>query len=206
MSSDVQICNLALMHIKQSRTLISNLVTDTGKTADVCREHYDVCRRFVQADHNWNFCTQRVALTDIGSPPATWSFRYDYPSSCLKFRSIQADDRTTQIPYVVELKPDGSGMSILTDRSQAVGVFTQNVTNAALFSPGFVTALSWYLASEIAPALSEDNSMQEAALTVYRNMLITAEQSDSNEEEADAEPASAWDRARLGGGTITING
>ena len=66
--SKAQICNLGLAHLNQTGTQISNLDTDTGTTAIQCRIHYDIARRFVLADHNWNFATKRLALTDIGSP------------------------------------------------------------------------------------------------------------------------------------------
>tara|TARA_R110000824_G_scaffold15883_3_gene66592 strand:+ start:29340 stop:29960 length:621 start_codon:yes stop_codon:yes gene_type:complete len=203
--SVAQICNLALAHIKQTKTTIANLVTDTGNTAVQCRIHYDVARQFVLADHNWNFATKRVGLTDISSDPmspTTWGFRYDYPSDCLKIQEVERLLKTnTPVPYRIEAEDDGSGLSILTDLDEARAIYTFDATNATLFSPGFVQALSWYLASELAPALSGDETIQEAALTVYRNTLAGARAADSGEGEADAEIDSSWERARIGGRT-----
>lgn len=199
--SEAQICNLALAHIKQTTTTISNLVTDSGNTAVQCRIHYDVARQFVLADYNWNFSTKRVGLADISSDPmspVTWSYRYDYPSDCLKIQEIERLSKTdTPIPYRIEAEDDGSGLSILTDLDEARAVYTFDVKNATLFSPGFVQALSWYLASELAPALSGDESTQQAALTVYRNTIAGARATDSGEGEADAEIDSPWERARI---------
>lgn len=197
--SKAQICNLALAHIKQTKTTISNLDTDNGNVAVLCRIHYDVARQFVLADHPWNFATKRVALTDIGSPPSDWVYRYDYPSDCLKFREIQRLAKTdAPIPFAVEAEDDGSGLSVLTDMSSAVGIYTWDVTNTALFSPQFVSALSWYMASELAPALSGSEKVQEAALTVYRNTMAAGQATDSSEGQADPELDSPWERARLG--------
>jgi len=201
--SEAQICNLALSHIKQTKTTIANLDTDAGITAVQCRIHYDTCRQFVLADHNWNFATIRVTLADISSDPmspVTWGFRYDYPSDCLKIQSIERLTKTAvPTPYRVELEDDGSGLSVLTDQEEARIIYTTDVTNTTLFSPGFVKSLSWYLASELAPSLTGDEKIQEAALTVYRNTLVSAEATDSGEGEADPEIDSPWERARIGG-------
>ena len=196
--SKAQICNMALAHIKQTKTTIANLDTDTGNTADQCRIHYDVARRFALADHNWNFATKRVTLADVGSPPATYTYRYDYPSDCLKVQEIQRLTKAdVPVPYLIEAVEDGSKLSILTDMATAIGVYTWNVENVALFSPSFVTALSWLLASDLAPALSGSENVQESSLTVYRNYIAAAQAADSSEGKADDELTASWERARI---------
>jgi len=196
--SKAQICNMALAHIKQTKTTIANLDTDTGNTADQCRIHYDVARRFALADHNWNFATKRVTLADVGSPPATYIYRYDYPADCLKVQEIQRLTKAdVPVPYLIEAVEDGSKLSILTDMAAAIGVYTWDVENVALFSPSFVTALSWLLASDLAPALSGSEKIQEATLTVYRNYIAAAQAADSSEGKADDELTASWERARI---------
>ena len=196
--SKAAICNMALAHIKQTKTTIANLDTDTGNPADQCRIHYDVARRFALADHNWNFATKRVTLADVGSPPATYTYRYDYPSDCLKVQEIQRLTKAdVPVPYLIEAVEDGSKLSILTDMATAIGVYTWDVENVALFSPSFVTALSWLLASDLAPALSGSEKVQESSLTVYRNYIAAAQAADSSEGKADDELTASWERARI---------
>lgn len=195
--SKAQICNLALAHINQTQTTISNLDTDSGTTASQCRIHYDVARRFVLSDFTWSFATKRVALADIGSPPPEWLYRYDYPSDCLKFMDIQRLTRTDlPIEFSVEAEADGSGLSILTDTDDATGIYIFDVENTSLFSPSFVTALSWYLASELAPSLSGDIDLQQAALTVYRQTLMAAQAIDSRQSGRGVELDAPWERGR----------
>ncbi len=201
--SKAQICNLALAHINQTESGISNLVTDKGNTADQCRTHYDVARRFVLSDHHWNFATKRVVLADIDNPPATYLHRYDYPSDCLKFQSIQRDTRNDlPIPYVIEDDGTGEGLSVLTDRAEAIGIYTRDVENTSLFIPGFVSSLGWHLASELAPALTGDLNLQEACLTIYRNYIASAQSVDSGEGDQDDELDEPWERARIGGSDV----
>lgn len=198
--SKAQICNLALAHINQTESQIANLDTDKGNTASQCRIHYDIAREFVLADHPWNFAGKRVALADLGNPPAIWTYRYDYPSDALRIRAIQPPTRQSN-PIVFKVEDDGtdSGLCILTDQDEAVCEYTRNVKNTALFTPGFVQALSWYLASELAPALTGDLNKQEACLTVYRNHLAAAQAVDSDEGIADPELQSPWEQARISG-------
>jgi len=194
------ICNLALAHINQTETQISNLDTDVGTIAIQCRIHYDIAREFVLADHHWNFAKKRVVLADIGSPPNNWAFRYDYPSDCLKMREIERFTRRgLPIPFRVEDDGSETGLCIVTDRDEATGVYTYNVQNVSLFSPSFVGAFGWYLASELAPALVGDVKKQESTLTVYRNYMNSAQATDSDEGSMDAELDSPWERARTNG-------
>ena len=195
-----QICNLALAHINQTETSIANLDTDTGLTAVQCRIHYDTCRRFVLADHYWNFAKKRVTLAVSGqTAPTNWIYRYDYPSDCLHFRNIERDTRTeTPLPFDIEDDGTDSGLSIVTDKYQAVGVYTRDVENTALFSPGFAIALGWYLASELAPSITGNMKIQEACLTVYGKTYSAAKGVNSNEITSDNELESPWERARQG--------
>ncbi len=200
MASKAQICNLALAHINQTETQISNLDTDTGTIAIQCRIHYDIAREFVLANHHWNFAGKRVDLADIGSPPTSWAYRYDYPSDCLKVREIERLTRN-DLPIPFEIEDDGteSGLCIITDQDEATCVYTYDVKNTALFSPSFVAAFGWYLASELAPALTGDLKKQESVLTIYRNYMNSAQSTDSDEGSSDPELDSPWERARLGG-------
>jgi len=193
-----QICNLALAHIRQTKTTIANLDADEGSTAVLCRIHYDICRLFVLADHNWTFATKRKALVDVGSPPATWAYRYDWPTDCVQFQGVQGQTREDNaIPFKIEMAPTGDKNSILTDEPLAVGLYTYDNENTSGFPASFVSALSWYLASELAPSLSGDRNLQRDCLEVYGRTKRAAQSIDNRQEQFDPEPLSPWDQARL---------
>lgn len=196
MATQVQICNLALAHLGQTGTTIANLVTDKGLTATQCRIHYDVAREFVLADHDWNFAEKVVYLADIGNPPQHWAYRYDYPSDCLKFRHINGDARTGRRPPFRVMLTEGGQRCIVTDRRQAEGVYTADITNTTVFSPGFVEAFSWYLAAALAPALTGDVKKQEMALRVYQSFVGAAQRQDAQESGQDEMPDAPWITAR----------
>jgi hypothetical protein len=196
-----QICNLALAHINQTESQIANLDTDTGTTAIQCRIHYDLARQVLLSDHHWGFAKKRVALADLGNPPSTWDFRYDYPADCVRFHHIQLPNRDC-LPIRYSVEDDGleAGLSILTDDEGAIGVYTYNVENTVLFTPMFSSALSWYLASELAVAIAGDSKKQEQAFAVYGRLLSSAKAMDSEEGQQDPEFDSPWERARQGRG------
>lgn len=198
--SKPQICNMALSYAGWTETTIGNLDTDTGKAANQCRIHYDQARRFVLADHYWNFATKRQALAEINDAPSDWLYRYDYPDDCLLMQSIQRPNRnTTPIKYKIEQDTSGSGASVLSDEPNAIGIYTRDVEDTRLFSPMFVTSFAYYLASQLSIPMSGDQRLHEANLTIYRNYMASAQATDSNEGEADNELQSPWERARLYG-------
>lgn len=197
------ICNLALSHINQTQSSIANLDTDSGNTAVQCRIHFEVSRRFVLAYHNWGFAKKRITLSDLGSPPGTWLYRYDYPSDCLRFREIERFTRNIPpVPFEVESDTNGTGLCVLTDQEEAVGIYTRDVTNVSLFPPAFVTAFSWHLASELAMAIPGDMELQKTCFNIYRAYLMSAEATDSEEGTQDPEIDSPWQRARGNGDSI----
>lgn len=197
MSSKAHICNLALAHIGHAGTTISNLDTDSNATARQCRVHYDVARKFVLADFNWSFARRDIALVDVGSPPATWKYRYKQPNNMLAFRYIQGDTRTSSPEkHEVRMKSDETAIEIFSDRPSAIGIYTYDAQNPAIFPPGFVSALSWYLASELAVAIAKDFNKQGACLKVYQALLASAQLQDSKQTSSEEFQLAPWDEVR----------
>lgn len=200
--TQTQICNLALAHIKQTQVTISNLDTDKGRVGTILRLHYDISRQFVLSDHKWNFATSRRSLALISNPvTGNWGYQYWYPNDCINLREIETSISNSPVPFEVE-NYENDSKCVFTNADKAIGVFTSDITNPRVFSIGFVNALSWYLASEIAPALSEDMQVQESCLTIYKNTLIKSKRMDSNEGESDIAPNAPWDMVRTGGSLV----
>lgn len=195
-----QVCNLALAHLNQTQSQISNLDTDTGTTAIQCRIHYKPSLEYVLTNHDWQFAAKRVTLAEISpAPPTTWQFRYDYPSDCLKIRRLERGTRPGKVmPFIIEDDGTGSGLSILTDVEQATALYTWRAESPSLWTPGFAVAFSWYLAAELCPALTGDREMQKGAYEVYQSTATSAAAIDSQEQWQDDELDSPWERARQG--------
>ncbi|PHR17882.1 MAG: hypothetical protein COA41_11330 [Sphingopyxis sp.] len=176
MASVVQICNMALTRIGQSQLITS--LDEQSLAAELCTLHYADARDFVLRDFDWPFAEARVFLSDIGSPPVNWSFRYRYPTDCLKARRIAipgnenptADQRT---PYKVVHA--AGGRAIITNQQEAELVYTVRVEDTTYFDPMFVSALAWRLGSELAIGLQVRPENFNAAQQQYMFVLGQAQ-------------------------------
>lgn len=197
MTSKVHICNLALAHIGHAATTIANLDTDTSATARQCRVHYDIARRFVLSDFDWSFARRDIDLVDVGSPPKVWGYRYKQPNKMLAFRYIQGETRNA-LPekHEIRMKSDETAIEIFSDKASATGIYTFDAENPAIFSPGFVSALGWYLASELAVAIPKDFKKQAACLKTYQGLLGSAQLQDSKQTSSEELELAPWDEVR----------
>jgi hypothetical protein len=192
-TSKAQICNMALGHIRHTQTRIANLDTDQGETAAQCRVFYDPARCFVLSENPWKFARSRVALaTTTRVETSRWLYTYVYPSDALSDPIIErATDAERPIPCEVSTGADGFRV-IETNKENAVLHYTKNVTDVSKFSPGFVVALSWYLASSLAAALPGSIERQQAALGMYQNLLSAAQAQNAREDTPGAEIDALW--------------
>ncbi len=193
MASDIDICNLALLRLG-TRSSISAL-TEGSTEANACALAYPIVRDTLLAQHRWSFATRRVALADLGNPPDNWAFRYAYPPDCLHARALHppappqptggppAVDATS-LPFEVSADCDASGNPIrivLADQPGAELVYTARITTAAQFDAGFVEALSWTLAAELAITLTGDKIIAQYCLQTAAAAVAGAKANDANE-------------------------
>ncbi len=208
MASDVDICNLALLRLG-TRSSISAL-TEGSTEANACALVYPVARDTLLAQHRWGFATRRAALADLGNPPDGWRFRYGYPTDCLHARRVRPpkaagggaweDDWPGRggrhaIRFEVSGDQDGSGNPIkviLTNQPEAELVYTARITAAAQFDAGFVEALSWMLAAELAVTLTGDTAVAQACLGAASAAVGGAKANDANESPEIQDHPAEW--------------
>jgi len=88
MSSETEICNMALSHIGVGKE-IANLDTERSQEASACRRYYENLRDKVLRDFRWPFATKFVELALIEETPTIeWRFSYRYPTDCVKMIRI----------------------------------------------------------------------------------------------------------------------
>lgn len=196
----ITISNLALSHIG-TRSDIESL-DEASQEAAYCKLWIDVARKECLEAINWPFGKSRQVLALHSDAPVTglWAFRYQFPSTCLKFREIQNLWPTSDaIPYAIELAPSGT-KSILTNYEQAVGVFTVDVQDYSLFPTAFAVAFSRLLASYVAFPLTGKQQVAKDMYAAYVQMLRWAAAEALNEEIPIPPRDADWIRARSGCG------
>ena len=167
MASVADICNAALAHIG-ARAQISSIDPPDGTAeAGYCARFYPIARAELLASHMWSFNKVRALLAEVDNPSTVWSYAYAVPSDCFNAtRILQKSDalRIYQRPWDTPLTADslhlyserGSSEFILesgilfTHEPEAVLIYGRDITDTAKFSPAFVVALSYLLASYLA--------------------------------------------------------
>jgi hypothetical protein len=220
MASEVDICNLALGHLGDNATVASLEPPEGSAQAEHCARFYPIARDALQEMHSWNFCTQRanMALLD-GVSYTQWKYVYAEPSGVVSILAVlppdAANDYSAPIyspytqadggyhaaqgmytPLEFSVETDATGRTlILTNQEDAVLRYTGIVTDTTKFTPLFVMALSWQLASMLAgPILKGDVGAAEAKRCEGQMMrwLGKAMESDANDRRIHPRQSVAW--------------
>lgn len=197
MASEVDICNLALARLGDNATVASIDPPEGSAQAEHCARFYPVARDSLLEMHAWKFATRRVLLAQLTTDTWNWSFAYAEPTGVLKLLAVlpasASSDADTQ---EYEAETDGNGTPIiLTDLEGASLRYVAHVTDTTVFSPLFVDALAWLLASYLAgPVLKGDAgaAMAKACLQSFMLALSNAKTSDANQRKARPEHKPDW--------------
>lgn len=197
MASEVDICNLALAHLGDNATVASIDPPEGSPQAEHCARFYAVARDSLLEMHAWKFATRRVLLAKLTVESWDWAFAYAEPTGALKLLGVlsatASNDDETQ-PYEAESAANGAAI-ILTNQEGASLRFVARVTDTTKFSPLFVDALAWLLASYLAgPVLKGDAgaAMAKACLQSFMLAFSNAKVSDANQRKVRPEHTPAW--------------
>lgn len=151
-----------------------------------------------------------------------WRYVYAKPTDCLRFLAVttQYGLRTNPFrsfwwaadrpfigwgpyrpPYVqaidqVNLAQPNQSINLLTDQSNAYGVYVTDVTNVGLWSQSFMEAVAWQLAVPIAGPVSANQVAKKNALDMVEKSITTALQVEFGQQQPDSYPESPAISAR----------
>jgi hypothetical protein len=222
MPSVVGICNLALSHIGDVADVQSVFPPDGSVQAGFCSRFYPIALSALLEKSNWNFSTFRAGLAEIANPSTTWRHAYAVPTGMINAISVlppyarddysqhssdrnewfhpaqdcpnPADNIYTPQPYSMETQEDGSQI-ILTNVWDAVLRYTVQVEDPNQFSPTFVLALSYLLASMLAgPLIKGDVGIQVSGAMEQKAQSYTgaAATSDANQRRIELQQRVPW--------------
>ena len=195
MSSDVEICNMALAGLGVSQGI--SALSEAGTAAEQCNLFFVTCRKRVLRDFDWPFARRYYTLGLVAEDPNTdWTYSYRYPATCLSIRSVVGANRkdTSRIPY--SLGSDASGKLIYTDEPEAVVRMTVDITDTELFDPVFVSAFAGLLGSKIGGPLARDPKLVTQSYQFYLADIASARADAQNEGGQDEAPDAESIRAR----------
>ncbi|WP_323026535.1 hypothetical protein [Castellaniella sp.] len=201
MASEVDISNLALSRIGDEATVSSINPAEGSAQAEHCARFYPMARDSMLEAHGWRFATRRAVLAALSISTWTWSYAYAMPNGLIRVLAVLPPDAPGDADTQrYETETDGAGTPIIyTDQPSATLRYIARVTDTAKFSPLFVDALAWLLASYLAgPILKGDSGVKIAAacLNAYQTAFSAAKVSDANQRNVRAQAAAPWIRGR----------
>jgi hypothetical protein len=84
-------------------------------------------------------------------------------------------------PYKIFRSADGT-RSIVTDVDDAVLIYTRNETDITLFTPHFIVAFTYLMASFLAPALTRKTEKKANMTSMYLGSILVAGAQEGNQE------------------------
>ena len=197
MISEVGICNIALARLGDNATVASIDPPEGSAQAEHCERFYPVARNSLLEMHPWKFATRRVLLARLNVPSWGWTFAYAKPHDALNLLAVlppsAASDTDTQ-PFESESDSSGSAI-ILTNQPDASLRYVAHVVDTTRFSPLFVDALAWLLASYLAGPLIKGDAGANMAKACYQSFLYVfgqAKVSDANQRNIHPEHTPSW--------------
>ena len=160
------IANLALSHI--AAVPITELNETSKQALSVARMFWPTTDECL-ADHDWNFArVYSPPLAEVVVDNFEWDHAFQLPSEpyCLVVRGTDGD--IDKEPWVV------AGRYIFTDASTIQIRYTARVLDPGQWSPHFVTALSYLLASKLAYPITKSQSVADQMFKVYESRLSRA--------------------------------
>jgi len=206
MASEVEICNVALGHLGDTATVASLDPPEGSAQAEHCARFYPQARDALLSMHTWGFATRRIALAQLGAAPVGWNYAYATPTDALDILAVMAPGEADpgavpqipEHPFVRESTTNGAGV-IYCNVQNATARYIVRVRDTARFSPLFVTALTWQLASLLAgPLIKGDAGMAEAkrCAQMMQAFVSQAKTQDANQRHLQLQHRPSWIAAR----------
>lgn len=208
-TSELDICNLALLAIKETK--ISSIDNPkTTKEEDMALLYPQERRRLLR-EYIWNFSTKRDTLSRSGTPAFEYADSYTIPADCLRVRTINGLNAIDAglINYQVE------GDQLLMNNSGAASlkvIYSQDVISVKKFDPSFLQLLYLSLAQAAAYAFSAKPSilqMIEGRLTQAELKAVTVDGQENRPTRIQRSPIQARRRgvrsSQYGGPVIYFN-
>jgi hypothetical protein len=197
MASEVDIANLALARLGDVASVASISPPEGSAQAEHCAKFYPIARDSMFELHDWKFICRRATLAVLDTDSFNWAYAYALPSNFIRILAVlpatgSVDDHG--VDYEIENKADGTGM-ILTNLAEATVHYSVRVTDTTKFSPLFVDALGWLLASHLAgPVIKGDAGTAEAkrCMTMFQAIFQQAIFSDANQHQHKPDHTPDW--------------
>ena len=183
--SDVSICSNALGYLGAQP--ITSLTDDPSERAKICNRVYATTRNALLQEHPWNFATFRLSLNPlVETPEWGYSTQFQLPVGLLQI----LDTSPADLDYRIE------GDRLLCDESSVKIKYVKEITDPLVYSPHFVTALEFKLASVLAIPITGDVAKAQAMAGFLSETLGKSKNLDTTADAIQQYDANEMDQAR----------
>ncbi|MEE9366721.1 MAG: hypothetical protein V3W44_08550 [Dehalococcoidales bacterium] len=185
MSSEVEICNIALNALGEARI---TALTEDNPRARLCNDNYSGTRDAEIVKREWNFAIARVSLAKLVTAPIfEFDNAYQLPDECL--RVLETDDSLDI--WRIE------GRLLLTNADSVKIRFLQQVTDPNEFPADFIRALGLALALAIGTSITKSEKLMIRLEAAYVRAISDASGVNLSEDgESRDDERFSWLRAR----------
>lgn len=193
MASVVSICNLALSHLGDRATLASIDPPEGSAQADHCAQFWPIARDEALAAYDWRFAshvTSTAQLDDTIQTNPSWLYGYQLPDDFITAREMVYEEGSLFLePGIPDFEGgtiDDGTMTLFTNLTGLSLRYTRRVADPSRYTPGFVTAVSYLLASYLAgPVIKGRTAVQIAAAMrqAWDRLASKASVTDANQSQ-----------------------
>lgn len=178
MASETDLLNDAL---SQCGATPITAIDDGSINANHCQRFYPPLRDALLRMHHWNFALKWVQLAqDVTPPVAEFAYAYTLPADCLKV--VNYGGSATAISSLSLIFPDSGirvvtrykvqGRKLVSNDGTVYIQYLRRVTNPDEWDAGFYQAVSTWLASKLAMAITKDIRLSTGLLAQARDILL----------------------------------
>jgi len=162
--TDVQICNLALARLGDSR--ITTLADATAQ-AQYCTLFYVQTVAELQAEFDWQFCRKQVNLTSSTTPLGGYTYQYALPIDYIRSLRVENIDESENFGQWEIL-----GTNLQTNFVSPVTLdYIANITDETKYPAIFTELLAVKLAGVLAMPLTGSKDLFKQTVELYMAML-----------------------------------
>lgn len=172
--TSTDIANIAIRDI--GATPISDIVTDTGKTAETVRTYWDAVVEECLRGHKWTFAKKMKSLAADGDYEMVddrYTYAYQKPSDYVRMSRMNVKDTHFEI----------RGEHILVNSSPLIAEYIYLHENAIKWPSYFYMPLAALLSSYLAVPLAKKGSKKVDWSQIYLYRLKIGKDADSQEDD-----------------------
>ncbi len=197
MVADVDICNLALQHVKGTR------ITSLGQgsdSANACLAIYETRRDDLMSMVLWKFAMAYFKCPRLAEEPLV-GFKYAYrlPTDFIRLANVYTDERALRNTNRYKLE----GKKVLSDYDDVWVRYVRRIVDPNDMPEWWRNLLAEYMAILLSISVRSNRTLSEYWSGEFRKSLRRCRSIDSMQDMPEQFPESSWDRVRGGthGGT-----